>query len=677
MNKLGFYIENTTVPFLREALREVKPPTILIHAGDRGLLQEIRRDLSPDSFVVGRMFVPLSEQEAWLNDPDPAGRGRTFADQILNYDMGLATERGGNGRLLIDAWMVLNEALRGPASFPDGRPDAETLRRAEALDRLQLAFHERLAERGIEAVAFNFGAGNFTHPDHYLNLFPRTLDSYTYLGFHEYGWPTLTPNAGSSTAALLYRRCMEGIRNRYGGRHRAIITEAGLARMYKYPADGAGDVGWLYPADSIPEEQYWDSLRWYNGEMLKDGYTLGACMFSVGHSGRWETFRVLGNDNAGRPILLMSRIATLGASAPMPAPTPAPVPAPTPEPKPKPEPATPLPPSAPAPDPALGKRLADVVTYLKLTVQQIEQWESLHAQIAAQIAALQDALHEGPDAFQLKVLQQQLDHLQALLTGYAANPNAITYPPDLAALKWRVSRLRRQAEQIDREIEKAAGLRAECDALAADFAALDASYKTIPALRQRAEQMLAEAQTLGTKLSPPARTPYHDARAGGATENGQDFAARDAADIHWIIIHHAPEVGVEDVEQPARTGGIAESVAALYHFYIAADGATYQTQDLTALIEHIGLHGVDVASIAVALAGQFDADTPSAAQMDALADLAGWLMAHYGLGADAILGASEVKPGATSPGAQWLQGYQYKLALLDRLAEHTTRVPAI
>ncbi len=106
---------------------------------------------------------------------------------------------------------------------------------------------------------------------------------------------------------------MEGIRRRYGGKHRAIITEAGLARMYKYPGDAAGDVGWLYPGDSVPEEQYWDSLRWYNGELLKDGYTLGACMFSVGHSGRWETFRMLGADNAGRPILLMSRIASLGA----------------------------------------------------------------------------------------------------------------------------------------------------------------------------------------------------------------------------------------------------------------------------------------------------------------------------------------------------------------------------
>ena len=37
MNKLGFYIENTLVPGLREAIRDVKPPTILIHAKDRGL----------------------------------------------------------------------------------------------------------------------------------------------------------------------------------------------------------------------------------------------------------------------------------------------------------------------------------------------------------------------------------------------------------------------------------------------------------------------------------------------------------------------------------------------------------------------------------------------------------------------------------------------------------------
>ncbi len=462
---------------------------------------------------------------------------------------------------------------------------------------------------------------------------------------------------------------MEGIRRRYGGRHRAIITEAGLARMYKYPADGAGDVGWLYPGDAIPEEQYWDSLRWYNGELLKDGYTLGACMFSVGHSGRWETFRMLGADNAGRPILLMSRIASLGLSAPTPAPTPTPTPAPTPEPKPKPEPGQPVTPPPPAPDPALGKRLADVAAYLTLTVQQTTRLERLHDEIAAEIVALQGSLGAAPDPFGFQTLRQQLDHLEALLKDYAAESNAITYPPDLAVLKWRIARLRRQSDQLEHEAEQAAALRAECEALAADFAALDTGYKVIPALKRKAEGLLAEAKSLGAKPGLARTAPFNDVRAASSTEDQQDFAARDDGDIHWIIIHHAPEVAELDARTPDG-GAIAAPTAALCHFYVAADGATYQTQDLTALIEHIGLHGVDATSIAVALEGQFDADTPGEAQMNALADLVTWLMTRYDLSTDAILGASEVKPNETSPGVQWLRGCQYKLSLLDRLAAY-------
>ena len=76
MNKLGFYIENSTIPSLRDALQQVKPPTVLIHAGDRGLLRDIRSRLTPDSFVIGRLFVDLKQQVNWLDDPDPGGRGR-------------------------------------------------------------------------------------------------------------------------------------------------------------------------------------------------------------------------------------------------------------------------------------------------------------------------------------------------------------------------------------------------------------------------------------------------------------------------------------------------------------------------------------------------------------------------------------------------------------------------
>ena len=76
MNKLGFYVENTTVPFLRDAFARVKPPVLLIHAGDRGLLREIRNTLSPDTFVIGRIFVDLpaaARHGSRSGDPEGAG----------------------------------------------------------------------------------------------------------------------------------------------------------------------------------------------------------------------------------------------------------------------------------------------------------------------------------------------------------------------------------------------------------------------------------------------------------------------------------------------------------------------------------------------------------------------------------------------------------------------------
>ena len=310
MNKLGFYIEVSTVEFLRDALAEVKPPVILFHRGDRGLLQEIRRGLSPNSFIIGRWPLDISAQDAMLDSSDPAAAGRQLADQILGYDFGYATERV-DGRLLIDAWMSLNEPLRGPASFPNEQVDALFRRRAEALDKFQEAFRQRLQTQNLEAVAFNFGAGNYTRPEHYSDWFPRTLQSHTYLGFHEYGWPTLMPQAGTETGALLYRPVMEKLRSSLNRPLKAVMTEAGLARMYKYRG-ASDDVGWLYPADSIPQDQYWESLHWYNTELCRDDYVVGACLYEVGHGGgRWITFRHLGKDNNQQPITILSRVARL------------------------------------------------------------------------------------------------------------------------------------------------------------------------------------------------------------------------------------------------------------------------------------------------------------------------------------------------------------------------------
>ena len=97
--------------------------------------------------------------------------------------------------------------------------------------------------------------------------------------------------------------------------------------MYRYPQDPAGDVGWLYRGETIPEAQYWESLQWYNAQMVQDDYVMGACLYQVGHGGLWETFRHLGVDNQQQPILLMDKIATLRETATPPPPSPAAAPA--------------------------------------------------------------------------------------------------------------------------------------------------------------------------------------------------------------------------------------------------------------------------------------------------------------------------------------------------------------
>ncbi len=352
MNKLGFYIHVPTIPGLVEAIRAVQPPVILTHADSRGLLRDLRRGLSPDSFVIGRLFLTPAQQDAILNAPDLEEQGRQFAERILRHDFELARERVPSGRLLIDAWMSLNEAVPGPASlrgYQIGKP-LETLpgfqemaRRADAFDRFQAAFLRRLHQEGLEGVAFNFATLNWLEGEHYVRFFPRTLAEAKYLGFHEYGWPTMMEDAqrGTVTGCLVYRRVMTAIRRQYGDQHRVIITECGLARAVKY---GMPDVGWLYEADPIPEEQYVESLRWYNRELCRDAYVLGGCLYEVGHAGDWYSFRHLGTDNRGNPLRVIEQIARF-REEPMPEPTPPPpepVP-PQPEPQPQPEPRVPAP----------------------------------------------------------------------------------------------------------------------------------------------------------------------------------------------------------------------------------------------------------------------------------------------------------------------------------------------
>jgi hypothetical protein len=57
-----------------------------------------------------------------------------------------------------------------------------------------------------------------------------------------------------------------------------------------------GDIpGGVVPTP-IPVDDYWQSLLWYNSELMKDDYVMGACLFVTGAAGNadWDTFEHLG-----------------------------------------------------------------------------------------------------------------------------------------------------------------------------------------------------------------------------------------------------------------------------------------------------------------------------------------------------------------------------------------------
>jgi hypothetical protein len=168
----------------------------------------------------------------------------------------------------------------------------------------------------------------------FVQYFVGSLETYTYLGFHEYDWPTMwrlhwqniqEKDEGGMWLALRYRRVMDEVRKVYGDKHTVIITECGMTQG----VIGGEDVGpWHTPTVSreqveaikgvlralredsqfdvkididglgmdrpISEETYWESLVWYNDELMVDDYVMAALLFVVGAISPWESFEHLG-----------------------------------------------------------------------------------------------------------------------------------------------------------------------------------------------------------------------------------------------------------------------------------------------------------------------------------------------------------------------------------------------
>jgi len=281
LHKYGFHVNRTGDDVL-DAIRRIRPTVIKTMDPNVGFWRTVR-DMLPDVLLIGRVFVPQEQQTAFVDDP--TGSGRAFAERILAQEANRTPYRGAP---LFDAWESYNEA------FPESA-DPATKR---AYDDFQVAFAAPIQAAGMQPVAMNFATGNMLGKD-FVDYFPGTLETYRYLGFHEYDWPTMwrlheenirTKNEGGMWLTLRYRRTMRDVRKLYGDRHTVLITECGMTQGVQ----GGDDVGPWHESHPVTEQSYWDSLMWYNGELLQDDYVAAACLFVVGAVTPWHSFEHLG-----------------------------------------------------------------------------------------------------------------------------------------------------------------------------------------------------------------------------------------------------------------------------------------------------------------------------------------------------------------------------------------------
>lgn len=318
-HKFGFHITGPRQDAFNEVLR-LKPKVVKTLDFSVDVMKRIKQEI-PDVFLIGRLFVhpqdfgQLSDGTAKM----ARQRGVEMAERILREEVNRDVHHV-NGRPIFNAWESLNEV------FPEWT-DENT---QKLFDEYQVAFGQKMLAAGFEPIAFNFGQGN-GRGEPWLRLYPGTLETYKYLGFHEYDWPTmdrlhkiglngpsepqnLVPVVGEGRGndgmwrCLRYRRVMnEGIRQRYGDKHTVIITECGMTQgvwggsaldigpWAKQLTVSANIPGGTVPTP-IPVDNYWQTLQWYNSEIMRDDYVMGACLFVTGAAGKaeWDTFEHLG-----------------------------------------------------------------------------------------------------------------------------------------------------------------------------------------------------------------------------------------------------------------------------------------------------------------------------------------------------------------------------------------------
>lgn len=283
MTKLGLHVNKVPsplVPFVRDA----KPRILKFLDHDLGTVRACR-DASPDTILIGRFFTGDQRYD------QPKQNAQTLVEKILPV--------ADRFRGLYEAWESYNE-------LEPQNPDE-----ARRFSEFHVHFAEAMRAHGLKTIAYNFSTGV---PK--LELWQYYQDGAAasdYIGLHEYDAPTmdrihresLAKGEGGMYLCLRYRRVWDLLAPR--ARKPLIITECGIDGGVindTYINDDGERVKKLGYKDfrrfnQITTADYMRQLQWYDDEMNKDDFVVGACVFCFGADiARWETFDLANDDDA-------------------------------------------------------------------------------------------------------------------------------------------------------------------------------------------------------------------------------------------------------------------------------------------------------------------------------------------------------------------------------------------
>lgn len=257
---LGAHLNNT-VSQLPEAIKDWKPSLVVL-LDHSDVWHDVKAD-TPKSIFVGRVY---QEFEPDFNEPDldPIAAARDNCDKILPW-----AERMGQ---TYDYWQGINEPILA---------SAEAMKRCAAFDAERARI---MHEHGFRVVVGSFSVGNPRLPlwKEFLPALEAARQYDGALALHEYAWPTL--DRESPWYLLRHRKVYDGEpKHNWQGLPQhlkalpLLITECGLDGLIE---KSSRPRGWRALYESNPRE-YLRQLAWYDAQLLKDAYVVGAALYCL------------------------------------------------------------------------------------------------------------------------------------------------------------------------------------------------------------------------------------------------------------------------------------------------------------------------------------------------------------------------------------------------------------